>query len=108
MLEQLPFRSMKINKKFRGHVVFTCTQLSIFKKLFLPFHPIVIRLGLRGPSTLRAPYRLLLNCSASYFLSSYAPIQMMKKRKSLNHTYMNILNAEQMTNQRQLGKMAIL
>jgi hypothetical protein len=40
------------------------------KSSFLPFHPIVIWLGLRGPSTLRAPYRLLLNllCTLFYVL----------------------------------------
>ncbi len=46
---------------------FTCPYLSTsvlnclpLKKLFIPFHPIVTWLGLRGPSTLLAPYRLLL------------------------------------------------
>ncbi len=34
----------------------------IFKKLFIPFHPIVSWLGFRGP-TMRAPYRLYLICS---------------------------------------------
>jgi hypothetical protein len=38
----------------------------VFKKLFIPFHPIVIRLGLRGPSTLRAPYRLLFHLFFTY------------------------------------------
>jgi hypothetical protein len=42
------------------------SKLPVFKKLFIPFHPIVIRQGLRGPSTLRAPYRLLFNLFFTY------------------------------------------
>jgi hypothetical protein len=45
-------------------------------KLFITFsyhdhtdYQLVIRLGLRGPSTLRAPYRLLINIFLTLFLS---------------------------------------
>jgi hypothetical protein len=70
--------------------LFTCPYLSTsvlsylpLKKLFIPFYPIVIWLALRGPSTLRAPYRLLFTLSLTIFLSSKTQIRRLRRRKSI-------------------------
>jgi hypothetical protein len=55
--------------------------------LFYHFIPSVIRLGLRGPSTLRAPNRLLPICCATYFLSPQLSFIWWRK-KNLHHNYM--------------------
>ncbi len=73
-----------------------CTQLSMLKKLFLPFHLIVFRLGsLGGPVLCVPPIVYYLFWSAHYFSSSYALYKMKKKIPSLTSTCV-----EQMTNQR--------
>ncbi len=74
-----------------------CTKLSIFKELFLPFHPICHQARFFITYLLYILFLIL----QSFHLDD-------EDKKIPNHAHMKILNTEQTTNQRLLVKMVIL
>jgi hypothetical protein len=85
-----------------------CTQLSIFKELFLSFHPICHQARLLGGPVLCVPpiVYYLFAMHLIFILQSSHLDDEDKKNPQPHH--MKILNAEQMTNQRLLVKLVIL